>query len=181
MMATLETERLLLRPFHAADAGAVTALAGDWDVARMTARIPHPYTREMAEVWVDTHAPSRLSGEEHVFCIECAGEVIGCIGLQRSQEGIYELGYWLGKPWWSKGLATEAAKRIVWFAFDELGADGLVSGHLTDNPASGRVLEKCGFRYCGDSVEHCEARGEAVAHKGFELTRAGWAGQAGKQ
>jgi ribosomal-protein-alanine N-acetyltransferase len=180
MMPTLETERLLLRPFRAVDAAAVAALAGDWDVARMTARIPHPYTTEMAEAWIATHAPLLRRGEEYVFCIECDGKVAGCIGLQRSRDTIYELGYWLGKAWWGKGLATEAAKRVVGFALDELGAHGLLSGHLADNPASGRVLEKCGFRYSGDSMEHCEARGEAVAHKGFELMRAGQAGQAGK-
>lgn len=180
MMPTLETDRLLLRPFRPADAAAVVALAGDWDVARMLARVPHPYTQEMAEVWISTHAQSRQSGEEYVFCVEFDGEVAGCIGLQRSREAIYELGYWLGKAWWGKGLATEAAKRVVRFAFEELGADRMVSGHLADNPASGRVLEKCGFRYTGDSMEHCEARGEAVAHKCFELMRAGQSGQAGK-
>lgn len=180
MIPTLETDRLLLRPFCPADAVAVAALAGDWDIVRMTARIPHPYTTEMAEAWISSHVPSRQSGEEHVFCIERDGEVIGCIGLQKSRDAVYELGYWLGKAWWGKGLATEAAKRVIRFAFEELDAGGLLSGHLADNPASGRVLEKCGFRYTGDSMEHSEARGEAVAHKGLELMRAGWAGQAGK-
>lgn len=180
MMPTLETERLLLRPFRAADAAAVAALAGSWDVARMLARVPHPYTHEMAEAWIATHVPLWQSGEELVFCIEYDGKMVGSIGLQRSREGTYELGYWLGKTWWGRGLATEAAKRVVRFAFEELGAIRMVSGHLADNPASGRVLEKCGFRYTGNSMEHCEARGGAVAHKGFELMRAGQSGQAGK-
>jgi len=176
MMATLETERLLLRPFRATDAAAVAALAGNWDVARMLARVPHPYTCEMAEAWIATHVPSWHGGAEHVFCIEHYSEVAGCIGLQRSREAIYELGYWLGTLV-GEGVGDRAARCVVRFAFDALGADQLVAGNFTDNTASGRVLEKCGFRYSGDSMEHCVARDEAMAHKNFELRRADQAGK----
>lgn len=169
MTPTLETERLLLRPFRPEDAVAVATLAGKWEVARMLSRVPHPYSREMAEAWIASHARLGESGEEFVFCIECDGAVAGSIGLQRRLDGVYELGYWLGEPWWGRGLATEAARHVVRFAFDELGATQLVSGHLADNPASGRVLEKCGFRYTGDSVQQSEARGGKVAHRDFEL------------
>jgi RimJ/RimL family protein N-acetyltransferase len=178
MVPTLKTERLLLRRFRQEDAAAVAALAGSWDVARMLARIPHPYTRDMAETWIATHGRLGESGEEYIFCIERDGETVGSIGLQRSRDGVYELGYWLGESWWGEGLASEAARRIVRWAFEDLGADGLVSGHLADNPASGRVLKKCGFRYTGDSDQHSVARGGLVSHRDFALDRAAWSGEA---
>jgi ribosomal-protein-alanine N-acetyltransferase len=172
MAPTLETDRLLLRPFRQEDAAAVAALAGNWDVARMLSRVPHPYSREMAEQWIASHAGLSESGAEYIFCIECDGEVAGSVGLQRSREGVYELGYWLGEQWWGRGFATEAARRVVRYALEDLGARGLVSGHLADNPASGRVLEKCGFRYIRDSMQHSVARGGEAAHRDFELDSA---------
>ena len=171
MTPTLKTERLLLRPYRPEDAGTVAEHAGNWEVAKMLARVPHPYTRDMAVTWISSHEELARSGKGYAFCIEHDGDAVGSIGLQRSSDGVYELGYWLGEPWWGDGLVSEAALRIVRWAFEDLGADRLVSGHLADNPASGRVLEKCGFRYTGESMEHCEARGEAVAHRNFERGR----------
>jgi len=178
MTPTLETERLLLRPFRPEDAGAVAEHAGDREVARMLSRVPHPYTRDMAAAWIASHERLAQSGEEYVFCIELDAEAIGSIGLQRSLAGVYELGYWLGGPWWGRGLVSEAAVRIVRWAFEDLGAARLVSGHLADNPASGRVLEKCGFLYTGESEQHSAARGELVSHRDFALDSATWSGAA---
>ncbi len=172
MTPTLKTERLVLRPFRPGEAAAVARHAGDWEVARMLARVPHPYTRAMAEEWIAAHGPLQRSGEEFVFCIEFDGAMIGAVGLQRRANGAYELGYWLGQAWWGRGFATEAALRAVRWAFEDLGARSLVSGHLADNPASGRVLEKCGFRYTGDSRQHSMARGGPVAHRDFAIDRA---------
>lgn len=171
MMPRLETERLLLRPFRPEEAGAVAALAGNWEVAKMLARVPYPYTRDMAESWIASQDAASRSGDEFTFCIERDGEAAGAVSLRRRADGTYELGYWLGEPFWGSGFATEAARQAVAFAFDQLGAKRLVSGHFLDNPASGRVLEKCGFRYTGESMEPCEARGEAVAHRNFECGR----------
>jgi RimJ/RimL family protein N-acetyltransferase len=168
MMPTLKTERLLLRPFRAEDAPAVHARCGEWNVARMLTRVDHPYTREMAESWIESHEEAWNSGEEITFCVDLDREAIGAVSLRRKETGVYVLGYWLGAPWWGKGLATEAARCAVRFAFEELGAENLTSGHFLDNPASGRVLEKCGFRYTDEGTEHSEARGEAVMHRNLE-------------
>ena len=80
MMPTLETERLILRPFRREDAGAVATLAGNWEVARMLSRVPHPYPLEMAEEWIASHGRLRETGAEYVFCIEHDGAVAGSIG-----------------------------------------------------------------------------------------------------
>ena len=168
MMPTLKTERLLLRPFGAEDATAVQVHCGNWNVARMLTRVAHPYSRELATSWIESHYAAWRSGEEVTFCIDFKGEPIGAISLRRVRSDVYQLGYWFGEPWWGRGFATEAARRTVRFAFEELGADKLVAGHFMDNPASGQVLEKCGFRYVGDGVEHSAARGEAAAHRNLE-------------
>ena len=177
MTPTLETERLLLRPFRAEDAPAVHAHCGNWNIARMLTRVPHPYRRDLAESWIESHAKDWRSGAEITFCIELDGEAVGAVGLRRTEGRTYEIGYWLGEPWWGKGFATEAARGAMRFAFEELGAEKLSSGHFLDNPASGRVLEKCGFRYTDESMVPCEARGEAVAHRNFECRRDDIAGE----
>ncbi|MBE9557956.1 MAG: GNAT family N-acetyltransferase [Proteobacteria bacterium] len=171
MMPTLETERLLLRPFREEDAPAVHEHCENWNIARMLTRIPHPYSRDIAARWIASHAAEWRSGDEHTFCIEFDGKTVGAIGLRRISAATYELGYWLGEPFWGKGIATEATRRTMGYAFEELGAENLSSGHYVDNPASGRVLEKCGFRYTRDSMVPCDARGETVAHRNYEYKR----------
>jgi RimJ/RimL family protein N-acetyltransferase len=178
MAPILTTDRLVLRPFRVGDAAAVQRHCGNWNIARMLARVPHPYTRAQAEAWIASHPAAGESGAEHVFCIEYGGEAIGSIGLRRIEDGVYDLGYWLGAPWWGRGLATEAARRIVRFAVDELCAARLTSGHFADNPASGRVLEKCGFRYTDSGMAVGAARGAAALHRNFELLSGKRAGQA---
>jgi RimJ/RimL family protein N-acetyltransferase len=171
MMPTLETERLLLRPFGPEDASAVQGHCGNWNIARMLTRVPHPYGLDLAVSWIASHAADWRSGDEITFCIETDGEAIGALSLRRTTDRAYELGYWLGEPFWGKGFVTEAARRAVCFAFEELGAEKLTSGHYRDNPASGRVLEKCGFRYSGEGMMPCDARGETVVHRNYEYRR----------
>ena len=174
MTPMLKTERLLLRGFRPRDAPAVQEHCGDRDVARMLSRVPHPYSLDMAVRWIASQGAASSSGGEIDFCIEQDGGAVGAVALRRTAAGTFELGYWLGKAWWGKGFATEAVRHAVRFAFEELGADRLTSGHFLDNPASGRVLEKCGFSYTGQSMEHSEARGAAAAHMNFQYARRDW-------
>ncbi len=162
MITEIQTERLLLRPFRDTDAEAVTTLAGNRKVARMTARIPHPYPDGSAQQWIAGQAAARKSGDAFRFAILFEGRLVGAIGLERQAPGRYELGYWIGEPWWGQGMATEAAGAAVRFAFETLGADTVEAGYLFDNPASGRILAKCGFVRTGEVMQWCEARGQAV-------------------
>lgn len=168
----LHAGRLILRPFRTDDAPQVQAHAGNWKVARMTARIPHPYPDGMAEAWIAGHDALRASGDGLALAIEHAGTPIGAIGLERKQSGVYELGYWLGEPWWGRGFATEAARRMVRFAFRGLDAARLVANYHADNNASGRVLEKCGFRYIGDGSSWSASRGREMPVRRLALCRA---------
>ena len=154
----IKTERLTLRPLRATDAGAVVDLAGDADVARMTARIPHPYTLQDAEQWI----PLAMKRGEIVFAILHNGALIGCAGYVRQENGCAEFGYWIGKPFWNKGFATEATRAVAAHAFTCREIHTLTAGHFTDNPASARVLEKLGFMAAGEENWECVARGEDV-------------------
>ena len=172
MNSRLETERLTLRPFTIAGAPALAAQCGLWEVARMTSRIPHPYPDGLAERWIASQDAAREAGTELAFRIALAGDLVGGISLDRQPDGDYEFGYWIAPSHWGRGLASEAARRIVRFAFDELGVDRLSSRYFVDNPASGRVLEKCGFGYTGQETRWSEARGNQVDCRCFRLDRA---------
>lgn len=158
----LTTKRLLLRPFHLNDAATLQSQCGNLNVARMTSRIPHPYPDGAAEQWIAAQETLRNERQEITFCIEHDDAMIGSVGLRRANGRTYELGYWLAEPCWGHGFATEAAGRAVAFAIDQLDAARVCAGHYLDNPASGRVLEKCGFRYTSTNSQWSMARGATV-------------------
>jgi RimJ/RimL family protein N-acetyltransferase len=139
------TERLILRPFTLADAPQVVLLVNDYDIAAMTLMIPHPYHEEMATEWIVTHEGGYLKRELANFAITLKddGGLIGAVGLEIVMEHVRAgLGYWIGKEFWGKGYATEAAKAVLEFGFDTLKLNRIHGDHFADNPASGRVLQK---------------------------------------
>jgi RimJ/RimL family protein N-acetyltransferase len=164
----LTTERLTLRPFTLADAPAIQALCGNWDVARMLSVVPHPYPDGLAAEWIAGQATRRERGEDYAFAIEYEDRLIGAVSLEKRGDA-HELGYWIGQDWWGRGLTSEAAARLVRYAFEALGLRRLTSGYFDENPGSGRVLEKCGFRVTGHGELKCVARGQTVPSTLVEL------------
>jgi len=159
----LPSERLLLRPPEIADIPRLIMLIGDFDVSKNLGRVPHPYTQADARVYLERSARNRAEGTGFNFAItrKWDGAYIGGCGLHLDH-GVFEIGYWLGKPYWGKGYATEAARRLAGFAFHDLKAERLEAGWFHDNPASGHVLEKLGARANGTAPRDCLARGHAV-------------------
>ena len=158
----LETKRLILRPFEMADAEAVRALAGNKDIATTTLHIPHPYEAGIAEEWIGRHEAQFGEGDGVVFAVTLreSGKLAGAISVMvKKQHDRGVLGYWIGKPHWNQGIATEAAKRVVAYAFEDLSLNKITSSHMERNPASGRVMEKAGLRYEGASVQHIKKWG----------------------
>ena len=143
----------------------MTAWLSDYDVARMTSRVPHPYGESDAEDFI-------AMGEANRFVIERKGDglFLGMAGIH-ADDG-YEFGYWLGRPFWGFGYATEAAQRLVTYAFTVLDVDQLHAGWFYDNPASGHVLAKLGARHNGSAMRDCRARGTALLCHDMLLTRA---------
>jgi len=168
----LESERLLLRPLQAEDLPTVAKLIGEYDVAKNLSTVPYPYALSDAEAYYAKHCEKRAKGEDHLFVIARKGDerLMGQVGLHL-KDGIFEMGYWLGKPYWKLGYATEAAKRAAEFAFRELKAERIAAGWFRDNPASGHVLAKLGFLPNGVEERHSIARGRKVLCNMVELER----------
>ena len=165
----ISTPRLLLRAPEHADAARISLLAGDYDVASMTGTIPHPYSERQAAEWIE----SVLSGEEGVvFSILRSGMLIGCTGYRAFGDDHAELGYWIGKPYWGMGYATEAVRALILCAFEADSFDYLTVGHFADNPASARVIAKFGFTPRGKEVRDCAARGARAHCLTYRLDRA---------
>jgi len=143
---TLRLPRVILRPFDVADAAVVQRLAGDPAIADTTLNIPHPYLDGMAEQWIRSGAAAWAKRSGVAFAVTEDGELRGVITMKvdaRSRCG--ELGYWIGQPFWGRGLATEAVRVILDFGFRELGLNRIQASHLSRNPSSGRVMEKAGM------------------------------------
>jgi RimJ/RimL family protein N-acetyltransferase len=167
----LKTARLVLRAPVRSDVPAIVALAGDRRVAENTARIPHPYTVTDALAVI---AAINQTGGETVFAIELDGALIGMCGLAPRPDGA-ELGYWLGVPFWNHGYGTEAARAVIDYGFAKLGHDVLHSGARVSNPASRRLLEKCGFQWTGVRLCRIRAINSAAPIDRFRLDRGLWA------
>jgi RimJ/RimL family protein N-acetyltransferase len=169
-MSILESERLILRPPRPTDIQAMTVWLGDFSVSRNLAKVPHPYGEDDAEEFVSRNA--RHSDGQYFFAITRAadGLFMGGIGLHLEETG-YEFGYWLGKPFWGQGYASEAAHGLARFAFDRLNAPTVWAGWFHDNPASGNVLMKLGARHNGSRMRDCLARGHKVLCHEMLLTR----------
>jgi RimJ/RimL family protein N-acetyltransferase len=162
----MRTKRLTLRPLKDEDAKAIAVLAGDWDIARMTSRIPYPYSEALAHQWI-----SGLETGEFVRGIVLEDELIGVIGYLPGDDGSAEIGYWIGKPWWGRGYATEAAEALIRYCFRRVRLGRVICAHFVDNPASARVIAKLGFRLVGPGKAWCDARRREVETLKYERLR----------
>ena len=149
---TLLTPRLTLRPLNLEDAPIVQRLAGEWEIAETTERIPHPYENGMAEEWIRTQQQAFNKKESVALAITLKADstLIGAIGFEIDQPyRCAEIGYWIGMPYWGHGYCTEAASEMLRYAFQDLGMKRVQGRTMTKNPASGRVLEKIGMKLEG--------------------------------
>jgi RimJ/RimL family protein N-acetyltransferase len=174
MVETISTERLVLRPLRAADAGPITLHASDQRVAWMTGVIPHPYPPGSAEAFIDGSLNGRRREDTWAIDATSTGgeEFIGVIGYRPEPS---EMGYWVGPPYWNTGYATEAVRGVVAHLFTRDAPDHIVAHVNIDNPASAAVLVKAGFREAGRSEFFSVARNEEVIQTIFRLERAEWA------
>lgn len=163
---TLNTKRLILRPFALSDAPDLLRIVNAPEIAATTLHIPHPYPEELAQAWIKGHPELFESGEGVVFAIILRREaaLVGCVGLTCDPENHNaELGYWIGVPHWNRGYATEAARMVLAFGFAYFGLHRIKSSYFGSNPASGRVMEKIGMHYEGRRREQLFKEG-----RGFE-------------
>jgi RimJ/RimL family protein N-acetyltransferase len=156
----IETRRLMLRAPRHADAARLAELANDIGICSMTTRMPFPYGVPEARAFIDqVHDQDRT--RQNTFLIEHEDEgVVGALGFHRADGQPLEMGYWIGRPYWGRGLATEAAQGALSWARKDWRRKMVVAGHFADNAASGQVLVKAGFLYTGQvQRRHSRARG----------------------
>ena len=171
--SVLETERLVLRAPRLDDAEAIATLINDRRIAENLARVPHPYSLADAEGFIGW---ANKNDSETSFLITLPDDtIIGGCGVGVLSGADPEIGYWLGVPYWGKGYATEAAHAVIDHAFTDLGYERLESGARVSNPASRRVLEKCGFQWTGVILQRSRALNSSVPCDRFRLDRALWA------
>ncbi|QLG89424.1 GNAT family N-acetyltransferase [Chitinibacter bivalviorum] len=174
-LPTLTTSRLILRALRDTDAQYVAELAGEWAVAGNTGRIPFPYTEIMAAEFIAYQSQAAKDGREWVFavCRQDDASLLGCVGV--SMEGdVAELGYWFGQQHWGQGYATEAGRAVVDFAFVHARPTRIMSDHLPANVASGQVLDKLGFEFCGLRTVNWRD-GQAIDLLQYQLNCTDWA------
>lgn len=167
----LETKRLALRAARLEDAKAVAALANDRRIAENTARIPYPYKLADAEQFI---AGANKKGEAAYLITLRDGTIIGACGLMFHYDDTPEIGYWLGVPYWNKGYATEALHALIDYAFTDLTHDTVQAGARVTNPASRRVLEKCGFQWTGVGLYRINSIKSSAPIDRFRLERRIW-------
>jgi RimJ/RimL family protein N-acetyltransferase len=170
--AVLETERLVLRAPRFEDAKAIATLANDRRIAENTRRIPFPYTQAHAEEFIASARSG--AGDSALFLIEFAGDVVGGCGVGPTDGTAPEIGYWLGVPFWGQGYATEAVRALIDYGFTELGCTALQAGARVTNPASRRILEKCGFQWTGVGLCRIQAIASSAPIDQFRLDRGLW-------
>lgn len=163
------TNRLLLRPGWTEDAPALARAIADEAIVRNLAAAPWPYGLDEAHAFLSRPADSALPDFLLLRRTGAEPELIGAAGFGRAPSGRVEIGYWIARADWGQGFATEAGRQLIEIA-RTLGLDQLEAGHFVDNPASGRVLEKLGFRPTGrTSLRHSCARGSAQPSRLFTL------------
>jgi 8-oxo-dGTP diphosphatase len=174
--ANLSTERLTLRPFRADDAPSLHRLINDWQVCRDLAAVPFPYARAEADSFIAEAAQGLAAGRSFHLAItghEADAEIlVGGISMHVDpQERVAEIGYWVGRRFWGRGVASEAVRRLAGWALANLDLDRLMADAATDNAASHAVLRRVGFRHVGEGTELFVARGGEHRVLRFELTR----------
>ena len=152
---TMETNRIILRPWRDSDAETLFKWASDPDVGPRAGWTPHKSVEESLEI-IRTVFNDAL----HTWAIVLkeSDEAIGAMGYGPScecdlpaREGEPLIGYWVAKPYWNQGICTEALRLMLDHIRQTTDIKSLISGHFVDNPASGRVMEKCGFVPTGET------------------------------
>jgi len=150
----VETQRLLLTRPTQDDAEALARLANDVHVAENLGNLPHPYGIEDARIFIDNTevTPARVNFGIYRKRGGSGVDFVGTISLMPRDGEKFVIGYWIGRPYWGDGLATEAARAMVDFAFQRLDAPAVAGSSRVTNGASRRVMEKCGFQYDGQGM-----------------------------
>ncbi|MCU1349297.1 MAG: acetyltransferase [Acidobacteria bacterium] len=179
-MPTLETARLILRPFTPEDAAELSLVINDLEIARNTLTIPHPYPAGEAARWILLHQERfEATGDVHFAIVpRDSGRIAGEMGLMVNRDHARaEIGYWLGSEARGRGYAPEAAEAVLRYGFEVAGLNRIFAAHFTRNPASGRVLQKVGMRHEGTHRQALRKGDEFLDAEMYAILRSEWEGR----
>lgn len=160
----LQAATFLLRTFEKSDVPSIARHANNYNVWRnVSDRMPYPYEEHHAEAFIGLCR--EMPNPPCTFAICVDGEAAGCIGFE-PRDDIHRrtarVGYWLGEPYWGRGIATEALRLVTAYAFDHFDLLRLEAGVFDYNPASARVLEKVGYTFEGRLRKNCLKEGRVI-------------------
>lgn len=164
----IRTDRLVLRPLVPEDAADLTAALQDWDVVRWLTSVPWPYGQADADGFIAEEMAGRLSP----LAVTEAGSLLGVISAET------ELGYWLGKRHWGRGIMTEAGSALLARVFEDPSRTAVSSCYLAGNERSAGVLTKLGFKQTGPGTRFSTALNETVSCTEMALHRKDWSPRA---
>ena len=158
----LATRRLVLRAPALADADAIADSLADYAVASMLARVPSPYLRQDAVDWLET-MPEGIGEGGFAFAVTVAEVPVGIVGFDRRDTGL-QLGYWLDRRHWRRGIMSEAVSAALSWYFEREPDAVLSSGVFTDNRGSLALQNKLGFAITGLGEIFSVARNRSHSH-----------------
>ena len=162
------------------DAGALVKLCNDREIAEMTRSMPHPYYKKDAEAWIGGVLGRTNGPKDFVYLIFKTADkgaeptLIGGCGTHHRTPQRMEIGYWIGKPYWLQGFATEAVRAMIDHVFAQTDITEIEASARVVNRASQRVLRKCGFQYVGVRMGDCAVAGGPVRLNYYRLERDIW-------
>ena len=156
MIPILNDSQLTLRPFIIADAPKVQEMASNYDLYRTTLNLPRPYELETALEWINSHSNNAFEFGFYTWAIvdHTQSTLVGCLSLgQNLKNKTAEVGYWIGEEFWGRGYGTRATQLAIHFAFKTLKINKLIGRYFCVNPASGKIMDKCGMKFEGIQKE----------------------------
>lgn len=173
----LTTPRLRLRKVQAADVPLLVQYANHKAISGNLLNVPHPYNEEDAVFWMNFVLQGFKNRERYVFAISDkeTNAFMGAVGLHPAPRHNHaELGYWLGEPFWGRGLMTEAVGAVLRFGFKELSLHKIYATHFVNNPASGKVMTANGMIKEGELAEHYKVGEEYLSVVQYRLLKREW-------
>ena len=173
----IETERLRLVEPGEQHIDSIVDVMNDPEIYANTLTIPYPYTRDDAVAAIERFQTMRINDEGMVRFIvtKDSDALVGSVGFEfKDDRQRAELGYAIGRAWWGRGYATEAAEGVVRHAFEDRGLPLVTAHAMLHNPASSRVLEKLGFEYAGVICGACHKEDKDIDAHGYTMSREQW-------
>ena len=155
----------------------IVRLLSDPAIAQMTLNVPYPYDEDDARQWLAFQEKERRAGTGYTFAIALRDDdlMVGAIDIRpNARHKKAEIGYWIGKPYWGRGYATEAARAIIRYGFETLEMNRIYALHFTGNPASGRVMQKAGMQFEGVLREDVKKGDVFQDHAIYAILRKDW-------